>query len=111
MSFPQHYHNAVIYGRRYVFFHPSLQGKHEAMVRDLRDRTLAERSFAIDDGFLRGRAKGASKIWEASEMVRPLSRRLTEFVRSRFWRREVNAIRKASRWKIDWEGYDRKKGE
>ncbi len=108
LSFPQHYHNAVIYGRRYVFFHPSRQGTHEAMVSQLRDRTLADRSFAIDAGFLVDERRGKAIGWETSEMVRPLSRRMSEMVQSRFWRREVRRCQKANRWRIDWETYDEK---
>jgi hypothetical protein len=108
LSFPQHYHNAVIYGRRYVFFHPSRQGTHEAMLSQLRERTLADRSFAIDAGFLVDERRGKAMGWEASEMVRPLSRRMAEMVHSRFWRREVRRCRKIHRWRIDWERYDEK---
>jgi hypothetical protein len=108
LSFPQHYHNAVIYGRRYVFFHPSRQGVHEAMVSQLRDRTLAECSYAIDAGFLVDERREKKMSWETSEMIRPLSRRLTEMVQSRAWRREVRAARKAHRWRIDWQEYDKK---
>ncbi len=107
LFFPQHYHNAALYARRYVFFHPARQGMHEAMMRDLKERSLADRSFAIDGGFLRRNAGGARADWIPSEMIHALSARLSELVRSRFWRREVRAAKKATRWRIDWEGYDR----
>ncbi len=53
LSFPDHYHNAVMYARRFVFFHAGRHGAHQGMMRDLRERSLAERSFAIDAGCLR----------------------------------------------------------
>ncbi len=111
LSFPQHYHNAMIYGRLYVYFHPARQGWHEAMARDLRERTLAERSFAIDAGCLVAEPGGKPFAWEASEMVRPLSRRLSEIVRSRFWRREARGAQKSRRFRIDWDRYDRRMAE
>jgi hypothetical protein len=111
LSFPQHYHNAAIYSRRYTFFHPSHQGALEAMMRDLKKRTLADRSFAIDAGFLQKAGSDTHLGWEASEMVRPLSRHLGEMFGSRFWRHEARTARKASKWRIDWEAYDRKKSE
>jgi hypothetical protein len=108
LSFPQHYHNAVIYARRYVYFHPARQGWHEAMQRDLCERTLAERSFAVDVGCLILEPGGKPLAWEASEMVRPISSRLLEIVRSRFWRREAREARSSRRLRIDWERYDRR---
>ncbi|MDP3938345.1 MAG: hypothetical protein Q8R92_09435 [Deltaproteobacteria bacterium] len=107
LFFPQHYHNAALYSQRYVFFHPARQGAHEAMMRDLKERALADRSFAIDGGFLRRGKSGAPAEWSPSEMIRPLSRRLEEIIRSRFWWREARAARKGTRWRIDWKEYER----
>lgn len=110
LSFPDHYHNAVMYARRFVFLHPGRHGAHQGMMRDLRDRTLAERSVAIDDGCLLSEPGACPVAWVASEMALPLSRRLLEVVRSRFWRREEREARSARRWRIDWDRFDRRRG-
>ena len=106
LSFPEHYHNAVMYARRFVFFHAGRQGAHQGMLRDLQDRTLAERSFAIDAGCLLSEPGARLEAWVASEMVLPISRRLLEIVRSRFWRREEREGERARSWRIDWERFD-----
>jgi hypothetical protein len=109
LSFPDHYHNAVMYARRFLFFHPARHGAHQGMMRDLQERTLADRSFAIDAGCLWSDPGHRSEAWVASEMVLPISRRLLEIVRARFWRREEREAEGAKRWGIDWERYDRRK--
>ena len=107
LSFPQHYHNAVIYAHRFVCFHPARQGALRAMMRDLTERGLAERSFAIDAGCLVAEPGGRSVAWKGSEMVLPISRRLADWVGSRFWRAEARQAECAHRWRIDWERFDR----
>jgi hypothetical protein len=41
-------------------------------------------------------------------MVLPMSRRLLEIVRARFWRREEREAEGARHWGIDWERFDRR---
>jgi len=110
LSFPDHYHNAVMYARRFIFFHAGRHGALRGMMRDLRERTLAERSFAIDAGCLRSEPGARQEAWVASEMMLPISRRLIEFARSRFWRREEREAERARQWRIDWGECDRKNG-
>jgi len=110
LSFPDHYHNAVMYARRFVFFHAGRHGAHQGMMRDLQERPLAERSFAIDAGCLRSEPGARPEAWVASEMVLAISRRLIEIVRSRFWRREEREAERARQWRIDWGEYDLKNG-
>jgi hypothetical protein len=103
LSFPEHYHNAALFARRFVFFHPGRHGALQGMMRDLQERTLAERSLAIDAGCLLSDPDARPEAWSASEMVLPISRRLLEMVRSRFWRREEREAERERRWRIDWE--------
>ena len=76
------------------------------MMRDLGERSLADRSLAIDAGCLLAEPSGRPVAWEGSEMVLPLSRHLVNLVGSRFWRAEAREAERAHRWRIDWERFD-----
>jgi acetoin utilization deacetylase AcuC-like enzyme len=64
---PAYYHTAAVSAERFEFLDPVLQGRFEALRRDLGDRGLAALSQAVTAG--RVRMDGEPYTWVAAEMV------------------------------------------
>jgi hypothetical protein len=53
LTYPQHFHNAVFYSRKFRFLDPQTEGHFQALSRDLKDVGLAAASKALEEGQVR----------------------------------------------------------
>lgn len=93
MNIPQHYHNAYLYSKQMLCFHPEDQGYLEAMMRDLGQLPLVETSVAIDGGRLRDADTDELVIWEGRAQVMPVKPELNSYFTRQGYIRGVAAAR------------------
>lgn len=103
LEFPDHYHNAVLYGRRFRYASPELEGRVRAIARDAAGMPLADVSWAIDAGALVDGRTSERVPWTRfrGEQVLAVSPLLASwFDRPEYARRVARSLAAAS-WRLD----------
>jgi hypothetical protein len=101
LNFPEYFHNAVFYATLFRFLSPRRQGRFEAIRRDLASLHVAAASAALDDGRVVEEPAGEPAVWEAAEMVAPVTRSLRLYVDSADYRGIVEDTREALRFRLE----------
>ncbi|PYQ17987.1 MAG: hypothetical protein DMF79_16115 [Acidobacteria bacterium] len=99
LAFPPHFHAAVLLGRWLRFVSPARQGRFEALRRDLAALSLAESSWAVEEGRVKDEA-GTAVRWLPAEMVAPLTPDLRGYVESEAYVRAAAEARDSVRFRI-----------
>lgn len=84
VAVPEYFHNAVLYGSAFCFILPEVQGRFEAMCRDLLHEGLAAASWWVERGEV-DRVEGSQRTrfkWQPDKVIRPLSGELCDRLRS-----------------------------
>jgi hypothetical protein len=100
INYPAYYHNAVFYSRLFRFLSPRREGRMEALRRDLAGLSVAEASWAVEQGRVREEPGGKVVRWRPTEMVAPLTRVLKAYMKSDDYEAEVAAARDAVRYRV-----------
>jgi hypothetical protein len=100
LSFPQHYHNAVFYSSQFRFVSPARQGRFEALRRDLAALPIAEASAALEEGRVVDEATGKPCLWEAAEMVSPVTESLRRALESKAYAKAMRTARDGARFRV-----------
>ena len=82
IELPERIHNAAMYFKRFCFLDPEMQGILTAILRDTRDRKLAELAWGIELGLLIDQATSKPFRWIAKEQVLPRSGPICEYFNS-----------------------------
>jgi hypothetical protein len=85
IAFPAHYHNGVLYNHSFYFFSPEKEGELKALERDLADLTIAEASWAVNNGLVINENTSTKFEWKAEEMIWPVSDSLKEYFQSDYY--------------------------
>lgn len=101
LDIPEHFHGAVMYSPRFFFFNPEMQGKFEAMVRDLLTFPLAMTSYAMELGCVINRATGKIEGWSPGEQILPVSKRLKDYFSSNEYREKARGAKERNSYIID----------
>lgn len=101
MDIPEHFHGALMYSTKLSFFNPLMQGKFEAMVRDLKDTPMERVSYAVSLGCVLNTSSGQYETWEPGEQILPVSRRLMEYFSSEGYRELALRARWQNTFTID----------
>jgi len=104
VNYPAYYHNAVFYSRVFHFLSPRRQGRMEALRRDLEGLGVGEASWAVDQGRVREEPPGRVLRWKAAEMVAPLGRALSAYVKSPEYLAAAAQARDAVRFRLALPG-------
>ena len=99
LAFPPHFHAAALLGRSLRFVSPGRQGRFEALRRDLAGLSLAESSWAVEEGRVLDEA-GTAVRWLPAEMVAPLTPDLRGYVESEAYVRAAAEARDSVRFRI-----------
>ncbi len=99
LAFPPHFHAAALLGRSLRFVSPGRQGRFEALRRDLAGLSLAEASWAVEEGRVLDEA-GTAVRWQPAEMVAPLTPDLRGYLESDPYARALVEAREAARFRI-----------
>ena len=98
VNYPAHYHNAVIYSRLFRFLSARREGRMEALRRDLEGLGVTDASWAVEQGRVLEEPGGTVLRWRASEMVAPITRVLTAYMKSGDYEAAVTAARDSTRY-------------
>ena len=105
---PDHLHNAALYGRHFRYHDPEQEGKLRALLDAVGDRPLAHASWAVEWGCLSDAATGAPLAWPAfrGAQVLPLSGPLRATLRSPDHERAAQATRASASYAFDWRAFE-----
>ena len=99
MNHPALYHNAVLYGKVMHFVDPEVEGRFQALRRDLGDMDLAEATRAVDEGRVID-ATGQALKWEGVPQVMPITLQVLTWFDSPAYRDTVARVREANRFSV-----------
>jgi hypothetical protein len=99
LSFPTHFHNAVLDAPLFRFLVPGRDGRLAALRSALAGLPLAPASWAVHEGRVADEAGGTFR-WEPAETVAPCSDELRGWFASNAYGRLVEAARAAARFRL-----------
>lgn len=85
---PAHYHTGLFGREIFDFLDPRVEGRFSAMVEVLKELSVAEASALVEKKALR-LVDGTAVPWDPADYILPISERMTEYFRSRNYRRAV----------------------
>jgi hypothetical protein len=101
LNFPEYFHNALIYAPAFRFISPAREGRFRALRRDLAPLTMAEASWAVEQGRLREEPAGSVVGWEPAEMVAALSPDVRRYLESADYERAVAEVAERTRFRVE----------
>jgi len=105
LDVPEHFHTALFYSRSFRYLDPVVEGRFQAIARDLSGVPLALSSDAIRKGCLVDRATGAPLPWQASEQVMTERGPLHRFLHSQAYRDARDEAKAGLRVLVNWDLY------
>ena len=99
MNHPAHFHNALLYGKVMHFADPEMEGRFQALRRDLRGLDLAEATRAVDEGRVVD-AEGRPVKWQGVPQVMPITLRVMTWFDSPEYKDAVASAREADRFTV-----------
>lgn len=97
MNHPAHFHNALLYGKVMHFVDPEMEGRFQALRRDLRGLDLAEATLAVDEGRVLD-AEGQPVKWQGVPQVMPITLQVMTWFDSPEYQDAVASARETNRF-------------
>ena len=108
LDVPEHFHTALFYSRSFRYLDPVVEGRFQAIARDLEGVPLALASDAVRRGCLFDRDTGVQLPWQASEQVMTERGALHRFLHSQEYRDARNEAQAGLRVVVNWDLYREK---
>ncbi len=105
LDVPEHFHTALFYSRSFRYLDPAVEGRFQAIARDLEGVPLALASESIRKGCLVDRATGAPLPWQASEQVMTERGPLHRFLHSQGYRDVRDKAKAGLHVIVNWDLY------
>ncbi len=99
MNHPAHFHNALLYGKVMHFVDPEMEGRFQALRRDLRGLDLAEATQAVDEGRVID-AEGRPVKWQGVPQVMPITLQVMTWFDSPEYKDAVARTRDAGHFSV-----------
>ncbi len=99
MNHPAHFHNALLYGKVMHFVDPEMEGRFQALRRDLRGVDLAAATRAVDEGRVVD-ADGRAVKWQGVPQVMPITLQVMTWFDSPEYQDAVAGALEANRFTI-----------
>ena len=99
MNHPAHFHNAVLYAKVMRFVDPEMEGRFQALERDLAELDLGAATRAVDDGRVIDDA-GEPVAWRGLPQVMPITLQVHTWLDSTQYRESVDRTREACRFRV-----------
>lgn len=106
LTFPNHFHNGVLYSRKMHFVNPVYQAQMRAVQRDLSTFSLAEQSWAVELGCVQ-HVDGSVYQWTGAEMMLPVHPKLAAYPHSSHYEKQLAENMERLKFKLDWERFER----
>jgi hypothetical protein len=98
---PGHYHNAVIFSRRFHYLRPESEARLRCYVRDLGREPLARVSWAFELGCVRELESGKHIRWFVDWQAIAVDEKLETFFRSEAYQRPIEEFVESHHYEID----------
>lgn len=109
MDIPDHFHGAVMYTQKFLFFNPAHEAILQAMLRDLGKYSLGDLSWGIITGTIINKKTGEPQVYDPSEQVFPLSNFMKRYFRTRKYRHKFNEIYRNRSYHFDYRAMLKKR--
>ncbi len=103
MDIPDHMHGAIMYSRKFIFFNPVHEAILRAIMRDLQGYSLLDISWGMITGTIMDAANGSSQIYDPSEQIFPLSRRMKNYFKSKEYQKKYDEVYKKKKYRFDYQ--------
>ncbi|MCX7680059.1 MAG: hypothetical protein N2316_12705 [Spirochaetes bacterium] len=103
MDIPDHMHGAIMYSRKFKFFNPAHEAILQAILRDLQGHSLLDISWGMITGTIVDARTGVPQVYDPSEQIFPLSRRMKNYFRSKFYRKKFDEIYRKKQYRFEYE--------
>jgi hypothetical protein len=103
LDIPEHFHGALFYSRWMRFFNPEMEGKMKAILRDLKNFSLAAISWGVLLDGLFNRSLGRFEDWKPGEQIYPLSINLEHYFDSPIYRELAEKALAENHYSLDLE--------
>jgi hypothetical protein len=100
LNFPEYFHSALIYRPAFRFISAVREGRFQALRRDLASLSMAEASWAVENGRVREEPGGAALAWEPAEMVAPTSHDVRRYLEAADYARAVEDAAARTRFRL-----------
>ncbi len=101
LNLPEFLHAAVLYSWRFKFLNPEAEGILQALMRDMKQKTLAEGSWGIQLGCIKHLDSGEALSWFKEEQVLPLRHDWVSHFEGKHYKRKVRESRDRHRFYFD----------
>ncbi len=109
MDIPDHFHGAVMYTHKFLFFNPAHEAVLQAMLRDLKKYSLADLSWGVITGTILNKKTGRPQVYAPSEQIFPLSDFMQRYFRTRKYRGKFREIYRNRSYYFDYREMLRRK--
>ena len=110
LAFPSYLHNALLFSRYFHFVNPEKKAEVMAIRKTFSKLSFKELAWIVHLDCLLVNGKNIYK-WTAEEQVYPMNKLLDKYFNSRQYKDKVKSSQKHIVYSIDWETYNRKKGQ
>ena len=110
LAFASYFHNALLFSRYFHFINPEKKAEILAIRKTFSKLSFNELAWIVHLDCLLVNGKNIYK-WRAEEQVYPMNKLLAKYFNSRHYKEKVKAAQKHNVYSIDWEVYNRKRGQ
>ncbi len=110
LAFPSYFHNALLFSRYFRFLNPEKKAEILAIRRTFPKLSFKELAWIVHLDCLRMNGKDIYK-WTAEEQIYPINKLLEKYFNSKQYKDKVKETQKNIVYSIDWEAYERKRGQ
>ncbi len=103
MDVPDHFHGAVMYSRKFKFFNPSHEAILRAILRDINGYSLSDMSWGMITGTIIDKNTNTPQIYDPSEQVFPVSKRLKAYFESKKYKEKCKKIYESKHYYFNYQ--------
>jgi hypothetical protein len=102
LDIPEHFHGALFYKKWMKFFNPVMEGKMNAILRDLKKHSLAAITWGLQMECLHNSATGRHESWKPGEQIYPLSEELENYFNSPIYQEMADQSFEENNYRLDF---------
>jgi len=103
LDIPDYVHGAIMYSRRFKFFDPAHEGVLQALLRDLKDYSLADISWGIITKTIIEKYKNEPQIYNPSEQIFYVSDKMKKYFYSSNYKKIFKKYYKRKKFRFDYD--------
>jgi len=109
LDIPDHMHGAIMYSKKFKFFDPVHEAILRAVMRDLKDYSLADISWGVITETIIEKYKNMPAVYDPGEQIHYVSNRMRKYFKSRKYIETFNKYYKRKKYYLDYNEMVRKR--